>query len=196
MADGVDGQDGFSPVITENSGNNDTTYKLDIITATGSFTTPNLKGQDGQDGSGGGTGGDGFNPLDYSTTDELAVGTWVDGKTLYRKYFTWEIETNQTTSVKWIAHNIENLDTVIKLEGFASYGTTNIPINALISDPIYSGSSLTVSQFNEWLQKNIRIFRSGSSFALFPTNKGGYTLHMFVYYTKTVVVKHFCNTYG
>lgn len=54
--DGVDGGDGFSPTITENSSNNSNTYKLDITTKAGSFTTPNLKGADGQGGSGGGSG--------------------------------------------------------------------------------------------------------------------------------------------
>lgn len=49
-ADGTDGQNGaagFSPVIAENADNTDSIYKLDIITATGTVTTPNLKGADG-----------------------------------------------------------------------------------------------------------------------------------------------------
>lgn len=54
---GQNGQDGFSPQITENAGNNDTTYKLDITTKTGSFTTPNLKGQDGDSGGSGDSSG-------------------------------------------------------------------------------------------------------------------------------------------
>lgn len=45
--DGTDGKDGFSPSIVENSANDDSTYKLDITTKTGSFTTPNLKGSSG-----------------------------------------------------------------------------------------------------------------------------------------------------
>lgn len=52
---GSPGADGYSPTITENSGNTESVYKLDITTKTGSFTTPNLKGADGADGSGGGT---------------------------------------------------------------------------------------------------------------------------------------------
>lgn len=47
---GSPGADGFSPTITENSGNTESVYKLDITTKTGSFTTPNLKGDDGADG--------------------------------------------------------------------------------------------------------------------------------------------------
>ena len=41
---GEKGEAGFSPVITENTGNNESTYKLDIQTANGKLTTPNLKG--------------------------------------------------------------------------------------------------------------------------------------------------------
>ena len=47
---GNKGDDGFSPEITESTDNDETTYKLDITTSTGSFTTPNLKGVDGQGG--------------------------------------------------------------------------------------------------------------------------------------------------
>lgn len=41
---GPAGAEGFSPVVAENAGNSDDVYKLDITTAFGSFTTPNLKG--------------------------------------------------------------------------------------------------------------------------------------------------------
>lgn len=49
--DGNNGLDGFSPIITENAGNTDNIYKLDITTAYGTITTPDLKGDDG-DGAG------------------------------------------------------------------------------------------------------------------------------------------------
>ena len=51
---GDKGDPGFSPTITENAGNTDKIYKLDITTADSTFTTPNLKGADGQGGTGGG----------------------------------------------------------------------------------------------------------------------------------------------
>lgn len=43
-AGGLKGEDGFSPIIEENPNNTDDVYKLDITTATGTMTTPNLKG--------------------------------------------------------------------------------------------------------------------------------------------------------
>ena len=48
-ADGANGRNGFSPVITENNSNGSDTYKLDIETQEGRFTTPNLKGSNGVD---------------------------------------------------------------------------------------------------------------------------------------------------
>lgn len=50
---GQNGEDGFSPTIVPNSQNTSETYKLDITTKAGSFTTPNLKGTDGQPGNDG-----------------------------------------------------------------------------------------------------------------------------------------------
>jgi len=47
---GDKGDQGFSPTITENSGNNESVYKLDITTKEGTITTPNLKGADGKGG--------------------------------------------------------------------------------------------------------------------------------------------------
>lgn len=79
---GVDGADGFSPTIVENAENSDTQYKLDITTAAGIFTTPNLKGKDGQDGTGGSGGGA---SSEVYSTDEIEVGTWIDGKPIYQK---------------------------------------------------------------------------------------------------------------
>ena len=48
---GDKGDPGVSPIITENAGNTDKIYKLDITTADSTFTTPNLKGA-GTGGSG------------------------------------------------------------------------------------------------------------------------------------------------
>ena len=48
----VKGDPGFSPTITENAGNTDKIYKLDITTADSTFTTPNLKGTGGTGGLG------------------------------------------------------------------------------------------------------------------------------------------------
>lgn len=46
----VKGQDGFSPIITENANNTESEYRLNITTKDGTFTTDNLKGIQGQQG--------------------------------------------------------------------------------------------------------------------------------------------------
>lgn len=58
-AGALKGQDGFNPIIMENAENTDTDYRLDITTANGSFTTPNLKGDPGEKGEPGENGADG-----------------------------------------------------------------------------------------------------------------------------------------
>lgn len=49
--DGADGEDGFSPTINVKTSTDDE-YVLTITNKTGSFDTPNLKGQDGSGGGG------------------------------------------------------------------------------------------------------------------------------------------------
>ena len=73
--DGENGRPGFSPTITENKDNTDKIYKLDIETADGIFTTPNLKGADGQGGSGEG----GISYDDMKSYVDLRIGGAIEG---------------------------------------------------------------------------------------------------------------------
>lgn len=75
---GKDGADGFSPVIEPNDENDEETYKLDITTGSGAFTTPNLKGPKGDSaGESGGLGLYAFEIRDdghlYLLTEETAT---------------------------------------------------------------------------------------------------------------------------
>lgn len=54
--------------------------------------------------------------FNYSTTEKV-VGTWIDGKPLYRKVVNLGALPDNNT--KSIAHSIQNLKRVVKLEGFA-----------------------------------------------------------------------------
>lgn len=49
VKDGVDGEDGFSPTIAEDTGNTDEVYKLVVTNENGSYTTPNLMGKGADD---------------------------------------------------------------------------------------------------------------------------------------------------
>ena len=65
--------------------------------------------------SGGSSGGDNTNI--YSTTEEVAIGTWIDGKTIYRKVFevTISSKTNGTPVITSVEHGIENFYQLVDL---------------------------------------------------------------------------------
>ncbi len=52
------------------------------------------------------------------STEEQAVGTWIDGKTIYRKVINFGALPNATR--KDVAHNISNLEQFTKIEGIAT----------------------------------------------------------------------------
>lgn len=101
-AEGVDGKDGYTPVkgvdyfdgkdgqngvdgITPHIGENKNWWIGDTDTGI------KAEGKDGQNG----VGGSGGSALDVYSTEETVVGTWIDGKPLYRKVF---ITTTPTVS--------------------------------------------------------------------------------------------------
>lgn len=55
--------------------------------------------------------------MDYSTSEINTGAKWVDGTAIYKKTFNTGALPNTTT--KNVAHNISNLDSVIKIEGWA-----------------------------------------------------------------------------
>lgn len=61
----------------------------------------------------------------YSTTEQ-AIGTWIDGKTIYRKTIDFGTLPNSTT--KSVAHGISGISQVIKISGTAVSGGTYFPL--------------------------------------------------------------------
>lgn len=70
-----------------------------------------------------------FEPLVEYSTDEKMVGYWIDGKPIYRKTVDCGALTEAGTT-KNVAHGIDNLECVIKFEGYAynSSSGTSIPL--------------------------------------------------------------------
>ena len=56
----------------------------------------------------------------YSTEEQI-VGTWIDGKPIYKKTINF---TTTAVGKHTITHNISDLENVIKVEGFSKYSTT------------------------------------------------------------------------
>lgn len=105
--------------------------------------------------------------FNYSTTEKV-VGTWIDGKPLYSKVVNLGALLDNDT--KSIAHSIQNLKKVVKLEGFA-------------------GSSLNKGGITLPHATNtpIALYADDTNVSVKTTsNASGYTeAYAFVYYTKT-----------
>ena len=74
---------------------------------------------------------------EYST-NELEIGTWVDGSKLYRKTINFGALPNSTT--KSVAHGITNLKRIVSINGFSgsSINKGGIPIpHAVANNPVY-----------------------------------------------------------
>lgn len=118
---GDKGEDGFSPIITENINNTDEIYQLDIETADGKFTTPNLKGNGVE-----------------APTEEYKYSVKVIG-TIGAGYYSTGISLDQIINVYetgspvsdlyggWTIDSVESDDTSIAdFANFSNYTDTNI----------------------------------------------------------------------
>ena len=66
------------------------------------------------------------NKLNTYSTDEVRIGTWIDGKPLYRKVFTFIVPAG--TSDVWHPFTTStdiNADTIVNIDGFFTYSDTN-----------------------------------------------------------------------
>lgn len=75
------------------------------------------------------------------STEEQPIGTWIDGKTIYRKVIDFGPLPNATK--KEIAHNITNIDKFIKVEGIATRQddtkfTQSLPLVYMSSESNYN----------------------------------------------------------
>lgn len=131
----IKGEDGFSPIITENSNNTDGVYKLDITTADGSMTTPNLIPSDYLSFSGGELNADGkitvnseheFTDVneyvsklyvdnaisDISTVEKYGVkfgGSANSGATVQRLYNAFGLTANVGTDTETAVNDFDNI---------------------------------------------------------------------------------------
>jgi hypothetical protein len=183
--DGINGRGITSVVKTDTVGLVDTYTITYSDMTTSNFTVTN--GKDGADGSGGSSGGG--SSTDTYSTDEIAIGTWIDGKTIYRKiYDLGTLETSTTADYKaspvtYLGFTIGDLVDCRILLGHSSYGhrvfgytNTNfiIPPPTTFADYIKDVNKGTVSCIIN--PANFRVW-SGNSY-------GGYNCKVIMDYTK------------
>lgn len=68
------------------------------------------------------------NGMNTYSTDEIRIGTWINSKPIYRKVINFGTLPN--INVKYVNHNIENMETVINLYGIFNDSTYQIKIPA------------------------------------------------------------------
>lgn len=162
-------QDGISPTITANSANNSSTYKLDIATVDGTFTTPNLKGQDGN-------GAGDMTKAVYDTQNKaMDIFEYVDGQVD-------QLNSDLTEAINEIDNNTLSIITNVKyppapMIGAKGDGTTNdtSAIQNIINASQYVFFPAGVYRLTATLQLNERqhIFGVGESSTIYGDFTGG-----------------------
>ena len=104
-------------------------------------------------------------PYNYSTT-EKAVGTWTDGKTIYKKTIDCGNLPNNTS--KNVNHNISNIDRIITFEAMATGTNSFLPV------PFIGANNYVAINFS-----NVDIYLATN------TDRSGYYLYITMYYTKS-----------
>lgn len=103
-----------------------------------------------------------INKLHNYSLEEQAIGTWIDGKPLYRKVVGIESLPNNEALIQ--NHNISGIDNIININGFATNGTEfrPIPFNSATANridiqitadrtSIYFRTNIDVSAFHAYI---------------------------------------------
>ena len=109
----------------------------------------------------------------YSTTEVSTSRTWVDGKTIYKKVVSLGSLPNATQ--KTVSHGILNIDTIVKITGFAYRATTATTIPLPFVTPTLNANCIGI----QCPDKTSILIETGSDRTLFS----GYIV---LEYTKTV----------
>lgn len=114
-----------------------------------------------------------INELQTYSTDEVRVGTWVDGKPLYRRAFTG---TTSTTSHNYI---LTNTNDIAKLIGYKGYIEQSNTVQLEIGSSVYhSDGNINTSTRVINVNNNLRLDENYNVF-------GGKYFEVAVEYTKT-----------
>lgn len=110
------------------------------------------------------------NATTYST-DEIRIGTWIDGKPIYRKAY--YVNAFANNSNVYLDINVENVDTVISANGYAknSSHTETIFLNSSYSNAIYDAIV--------WEESANKLRLHSTS------DRSGYSGYVWIEYTKT-----------
>lgn len=106
----------------------------------------------------------------YSTSEIDTGYTWINGSHIYKK--TIDTGTLPNSTNKTVAHNISNISMVLKVEGWATDGSSYIILPHLSTTNVTYGVSITTNSTNV-------VIASGTNQSTFTTS------YITLYYTKT-----------
>lgn len=112
-------------------------------------------------------------PLEIYSTDERRIGTWIDGKPLYRKVVQGTI--SSTSNSRTIIATIPDVENVPKCSGYATYQNGDITI---IPTGFEGGATIQVICIKGIGTFNVAVYNSTSSLR-------GCACLLIVEYTKT-----------
>ncbi|MCM1162376.1 MAG: hypothetical protein NC412_14310 [Roseburia sp.] len=179
--DGINGEDGFSPVATVTKEGNTATI---TITDKNGTTTASIS--DGMNGSDDGSGSGGSTETYF--TGETAIGTWIDGKPIYRKV----IEVGKLGNVSsgnfgLIRQTVtdDGMDKVIRMTALLDYSTTHIVVEGSFFN-INLNPSTNISTYVASVVKSQFVFVGNSTGVAFyyGSGYGAYECTMIIEYTK------------
>ena len=181
VTNGTNGTNGVSPTVTVTKEG-----KVATITCTDVNGTTTATISDGVDGQGGSSSGGSSNV--YSTT-ETAIGTWIDGSTIYRKVIEYG-KLGSVSSDNQGKINIsfgETIDKIINASALMSYGSTQMVVNGAYESAILVPTTSSVSKYADQIEQKKMSFISTSKTSItfyYGRGYGSYDATFIVEYTK------------
>ena len=179
--DVTNGTNGVSPTVTVTKEG-----KVATITCTDVNGTTTATISDGVDGQGGSSSGGSSNV--YSTT-ETAIGTWINGSTIYRKVIEYG-KLGSVSSDNQGKINIsfgETIDKIINASALMSYGSTQMVVNGGYESAILVPTTSSVSAYANQIEQKKMSFISTSKTSItfyYGRGYGSYDATFIVEYTK------------
>lgn len=110
-----------------------------------------------------------INGLETYSTSEQRIGTWIDGKPVYRKVINFGALPNAST--KSVSHNISNLGTILDIKGTGTNGSFWFKFPHVVQDTPTNGIEINVST-------TLIYIKTGS-------DRSAYSAYVTLEYTKT-----------
>lgn len=123
------------------------------------------------------------------SSEETIVGTWIDGKPIYRKVFQLGTVCSGISNHSWatVPHGIQDVETWVTLKGIAQNGKSAIPIPYAATTAVTSASSTSAlaTNINSWVTGQTRFNVGESSIFITLNSYNSYVVHVTLEYTKT-----------